>query len=252
MPIDPSALYREGFDARCAAACGDGAKRVSGEGLQGVITQGVDPDLQLLVEDDRAQGPLQDLLPVPATGTVRVLAAAARCEQLVAGDPRWTDNGPALAMVHPDLRALPEVSLPAGLRVVPVHRGDATGEGIPLRATLDLVRRATGRANPGLTSHLEGLPEDVTLLAAVDEQGEVRATGGSRTFGPFAYVFFVNTDPSWQRRGIGLAMTSLALVAARGRGADAACLDASEAGASIYRRLGFVEAGVLTQHHPHG
>lgn len=96
MPIDPSALYREGFDARCAAACGDGAKRVSGEGLQGVITQGVDPDLQLLVEDDRAQGPLQDLLPVPATGTVRVLAAA-RCEQLVAGDPRWTDNGPALA-----------------------------------------------------------------------------------------------------------------------------------------------------------
>ena len=47
-------------------------------------------------------------------------------------------------------------------------------------------------------------------------------------------------------------MTSPALVAARGRRGDAACLDASEAGASIYRRLGFVAAGVLTQHHPDG
>ena len=47
-------------------------------------------------------------------------------------------------------------------------------------------------------------------------------------------------------------MTSPALVAARGRGADAACLDASGAGASIDLRLGFVAAGVLTQHHPDG
>jgi len=54
-----------------------------------------------------------------------------------------------------------------------------------------------------------------------------------------ASVFFVNTDPGWRRRGIGQEMTAAALRAARQSGARRASLDASDAGRSIYSRLGF-------------
>ena len=52
-------------------------------------------------------------------------------------------------------------------------------------------------------------------------------------------MIFINTHPGWRRRGIGRAMTAAPLRAARAGGARRACLDASDAGAPIYQRLGF-------------
>jgi len=90
--------------------------------------------------------------------------------------------------------------------------------------------------------YLWSLPPAIRLFAAVDGEGAVRATSGSGTFGAFgafAAVIFVDTVPGWRGRGIGQAMTAAALRAAEDCGARQACLNATDAGLSIYRRLGF-------------
>jgi ribosomal protein S18 acetylase RimI-like enzyme len=93
---------------------------------------------------------------------------------------------------------------------------------------------------------LETVPA-IGLFAAVDGEGAVRATSGWGVFGTQASVIFVNTDPDWRGRGIGQAMTAAALRAAGDRGARQASLDATDAGRSIYRRLGFESAGRATR-----
>lgn len=90
-----------------------------------------------------------------------------------------------------------------------------------------------------LAGYLRSLSPAFRLLAAVDRDGAVRATSGVGVFGPRAAVVCVNTDPGWRSRGVGTAMTAAALGIARAAGAEQACLDASDAGSSIYRRLGF-------------
>jgi ribosomal protein S18 acetylase RimI-like enzyme len=103
-----------------------------------------------------------------------------------------------------------------------------------------------------LVTYLRSLPLGSRLLAAVDDGGMVRGTSGSRNFGPEAYVFFVNTDPGWRRRGVGLSMTAAALRSAAESGAVRATLDASGPGAPLYRRLGFTAVAQLTQFSPSG
>jgi len=75
----------------------------------------------------------------------------------------------------------------------------------------------------------------------------VRATSGSGAFGAEASVIFVNTQPDWRGRGIGQAMTVAALRVAQDHGARRASLDASAAGLSIYRRLGFETVSSTTR-----
>ena len=65
-------------------------------------------------------------------------------------------------------------------------------------------------------------------------------------FGAHADVLFVDTDPEWRRRGIGGTMTTAALQPAQRRGATQAGLDSSDAGLSLYRRLGFEPIGPAT------
>ena len=157
-------------------------------------------------------------------------------------------------MVCRDLRAVPRPSLPSGLALRPVCRvpEDAL-DGVPLSDAVAVAARAMPPgevSSAGLEAYLRSLPEGVRLFAAVDEGGVVRATSGSRTFGSAAYVFFVNTDPTWQRRGVGLAMTAAALGSAAAAGATQACLDASGAGVPLYQRLGFAALAGITQFNP--
>jgi ribosomal protein S18 acetylase RimI-like enzyme len=84
------------------------------------------------------------------------------------------------------------------------------------------------------------------FFAALDADGAVRATSASAVSGEDASVTFVNTDPAWRGRGIGTAMTALALRDARARGARRACLSATAAGQGIYARLGFSVAAFAT------
>jgi ribosomal protein S18 acetylase RimI-like enzyme len=241
--------YAAAFKARCAAADGPGTQRVDGLGIHGLVpVDGASPT-QLLVLDDRAFDVLAAVLPLASAGTVRVYEAAGRCAELLRRDPTWTPKA-VTAMVCRDLRTVPDPSLPTGLTLRPVCRvPEDPPDGVPLT---DAVA-AAGRAAPGevstaaLVTHLTSLPEGPRLFAAVDGDDTVRGTSGSRTFRSEAYVFFVNTDPGWRRRGVGLSMTAAALRSAVTAGATRASLDASGPGISLYRRLGFTAVAQLTQ-----
>lgn len=63
-----------------------------------------------------------------------------------------------------------------------------------------------------------------------------------------AGVYCVATLPQARRRGIGAAVTYAALADARALGYNMAVLGASELGEPVYRRLGFVACGGLTEY----
>lgn len=249
--LDPTAArYVAAFTSRYAAAAGPGVRLVDEPGLQGVVPLDGQTLTQLLVTDDGALDVLAGLLPALPPGTVRVLSVASRCSDLVTGHPLWKPKA-VTAMVCDDLAGLPEPVLPDTLTLHPVdHRRQEGRGGIPLVEAVATARRSIVDPSfdgDSLERYLGSLPADVRLFAAVDESGQVQATSGSRTFGEEAYVFFVNTDPRWRRRGVGLAMTATALRSARDQGARYATLDASGVAVPLYRRLGFDVAGELTQ-----
>lgn len=249
MPDAEPDAYAAAFDARCAAAEGPATQRVDGLGIHGLVANGESPT-QLLVLDDRAFDVLSAVLPLASAGTVRVHEAASRCAELLRWDRTWTPKA-VTAMVCSDLRTVPDHSLPTGLTLRPVCRvPEDPPDGVPLT---DAVA-AAGRAAPAgelstaaLFTYLRSLPAGPRLLATVDSDGTVRGTSGSRTFLSEAYVFFVNTDPGWRRRGVGLSMTASALRSAAESGATRASLDASGPGIPLYRQLGFTAVAQMTQ-----
>ena len=198
-------------------------------GVQGLASG---PPTRLLVLDDRAYDALAAALPDLGGGTITVAAAAVRCTELVAGAAGWRAVKPVTAMVCQDLATVPEVAIPCGLTLRPVQSVEDAAA-LAMRAAPTIQGPLSTFAD-----YLRSLEGAVQLLEAVDGDGSVRATAGTRV-GTEATVFFVNTDRGWQRRGIGRAMTAAALHAARALGATRACLDASEAGARIYLSLGF-------------
>jgi len=234
--------YRRAFVARCEPERKPGQPALDEPGICGLLPSAAHPSCRLLVTDDRAYDVLAAVLPDADAGRIGVFAAAARCAELIAGRPGWK-FGEATAMSCADLRSVPTLPLPAELTLRAVRRtaGEPPGD-VPLEAAVAAVLRA----NPGmdesldtLAGHLRSLPPPTRLLCALDEGGAVRATSGATTFGAEGHVFFVNTDPDWRGRGIGRAMTAAALHACRRAGARRASLDASDAGQSIYLRLGF-------------
>ncbi len=239
-------LYVAAFRARCAARRGAGQPLLDAPGVTGLLGSADRPVTRLLVTDDRARDTLAALLPDAEQAILTVLAAATRCTALLRR-PGWTAK-PLTAMVCPDLRAVPAPPLPAGLALRPVRRV-AGDDGVPLEAAVG----AALRANPSIVdppdafaAYLRSLP-GVRLLAAVDGGGVVRATSGTGVAGTVANAFFINTDPAWRGRGVAHAMTAAALRAAREAGARQGCLDATAAGFSIYRRLGFETLTRTTQ-----
>ncbi|MDX6265606.1 MAG: hypothetical protein QOD70_346 [Frankiales bacterium] len=154
-------------------------------------------------------------------------------------------------MVCSDLRAVPELSLPDGLTLRPVRRVlNDPPDHVPLADAVGAAKRAGEDGEVStveLLAHLSSLPEGTRLFAAVDDEGAVCGTSGSQASSTDAYVFFVNTVRNWRRLGVGLSMTATALRPALRLGASRACLDASGAGVPLYRRLGFMATGTMTQ-----
>jgi GNAT superfamily N-acetyltransferase len=140
-----------------------------------------------------------------------------------------------------DLQTVPPSRLPSELTLRPVRRlAGVAPDGVALEDAVAAILadpRIDDRPDV-FAGFVRSLPAAVRLFAAVGRDGAVRATSGSGAFGTEASVLFVNTDPEWRGRGIGQAMTAAALHAARDRGATRACLDATDAGLSIYPRLG--------------
>ncbi len=155
-------------------------------------------------------------------------------------------------MVLRDIQAVTGTALPDGLEFRAVDLvGSGAQDAVPLK---DAVAAAIA-SDPGITDsaermagYLSGLPSSVRLFAAVDEIGVARATSACHVFGEYAQVFFVSTEPTWRRRGIGGAMIRGALRSAASLGARRAFLHSTADGASLYESLGFEPAGLLTRY----
>jgi len=88
-----------------------------------------------------------------------------------------------------------------------------------------------------------------TFVASID--GEAAGSAGcelhrspyptviQETYRRFGYVWHVFVRPEFQKRGIGRALTETAIEYLRGIGCTTITLNASEAGAPLYRSLGF-------------
>lgn len=238
-------IYIAAFRARCDAARRPGQAIVGTPGLHGLVQSGDPPRIRLLVTDDRAYDVLSAQLVDRRAGLIDVFAAAKRCAGLLDGLPRWRAET-VTAMVCRDLQTVPAVSLSRELTIRPVRRlADDPPDGVPLTDAVAAAALADPRITDptALADYLQSLPPAMRLLVAVDSDGGVRATAGFGAFGTNASVIFVNTDPDWRGRGVGQAMTATALHAAKHSGARRAGLDATNAGLSIYVRLGF---GIVT------
>jgi predicted N-acetyltransferase YhbS len=77
------------------------------------------------------------------------------------------------------------------------------------------------------------------LMATMD--GAPVGVGGVTCYGPFAWLGLMAVDPALQRRGIGQALVEALIVSAHELGCEAVLLDASNTGAPVYARVGFVE-----------
>jgi GNAT superfamily N-acetyltransferase len=255
--VDPASvgLYVAGFLARCDAVRGSGQSWVDEPGVHGLLSSSGDPRTRLLVTDDRAYNVLGALLPGVQAGMIRVFATATRCTELVGGRLSWGSDA-VTAMVCHNLDDVPQAALPAALTLRPVRRlDDDAPAGVALQdavAAAKLAAPAVEASATALGELLRSLPRAFRLFAAVDDAGVVRATSGSGAFGAAADVVFVNTHPDWRGRGIGQAMTAVALRAARDRGACQAYLDASDAGVEIYLRLGFEAVTRVMRFHRSG
>lgn len=242
-------VYADGFRRRATVAAQCGGTLIDDPGLVGL--QQDDGRVNLLVIDDDALAPLTALLSVEPQGVIRVLPAASRSRALLRAQPRWATES-LTAMVYRDLAAVPDVPLPGcvSLRRVSLDPGGADGSVHLVAATALLVEPdpAAARVDPeAMAASLRAIRPAPRFYAAVDGSGAVRATSGCRVFGRDASIFFINTHQDWRRRGIGRSMTAAALREARRAGATCACLDATDAGTSIYLSVGFESAGPMAE-----
>ena len=210
-------------------------------GLRGVA------QVRLLVTDDSAYDELVADAALARWAVVIAFEEAARCKEFLRGEPGWKAVGTELAMVLPDIEAATDAPLPDGLefRTVPdsVSLLDA--------ATAAIASDPAITGSPeDVAGFLSGLPPSASVFAAVDGDGVAHATAASHVFGEYAQIFFVSTEPTWRRRGIGSAMTFGALRAAASRGARTAILHSTEIGVSVYAGLGFEPVGMVTRYAP--
>ena len=86
-------------------------------------------------------------------------------------------------------------------------------------------------------THVLALQPDGWFIASLD--GEPGGVGGVVNYGPFAYIGLVGVLPELQRRGIGRVLMEHLLAWLSDQQCPIALLEASQAGAPLYTRLGF-------------
>jgi GNAT superfamily N-acetyltransferase len=164
-------------------------------------------------------------------------------ERLLRGGLRYEGSAPAMAM---DLEDLPRGEAPpASLEILPVQDIETLQAFIGVLA--DEMGLPPGEPNPAARHHaalLEAIPptlgdEPVPLryLGLID--GRAVATSRIAIAAGVAGLYAVATLPDVRGRGIGRAMTLVALDAGRSIGLRIGVLQASDSGLPVYRRLGF-------------
>ncbi len=120
------------------------------------------------------------------------------------------------------------------LSIRPIREDDLTVVGEILDAAY-----GPGRERVRRVRRYRSLGEDTWLVALAD--GRAAGVAGAIDFGAYAYVGLVGVSPDNQRRGIARALMDSLLATLSERGCPTILLDASAAGAPLYRSLGFVE-----------
>lgn len=243
--------YVDAFGHRVRAAAKPGQQIIEEPGIVALLGTSAEAlDGRVLVVDDRALDVLSARLPVLSARVVTVFAGAVACQRLMEGQAGY-HRETSTAMVCDDLASVPDAQLCDGLTLRPVSREPSPP---PQAVHLQDAAAAALRADPGtapadsledFVDYLRSVPR-ARFVAAVDDDGVVRATAAATCWGDVAGVFFVDTDVAWRGRGIGTAMTAAALREAARSGARSAVLDSSASGLSIYRRLGFRAVGEVT------
>lgn len=163
--------------------------------------------------------------------------------RLVRAGLQYEGRAPAMAM---DLEALPrDEPLPPGLEIEPVCDEATLREFIEVLATEMGI--AEGEPNPAAAHHaalLEAIPptlagEPVPLRYVGRIDGRPVATSRIAVAAGVAGLYAVATLRPWRSRGIGRAMTIVALEAGRSIGLRIGVLQASDSGLPVYRRMGF-------------
>jgi GNAT superfamily N-acetyltransferase len=134
------------------------------------------------------------------------------------------------------------VAVVARIRSLEATDGDIARADVVLRAAF-----ATERSfEPRLRRYLAVQPDG---WLAAEEDGQLVGTVGVIDYGALAYVGLMAVRPDRQGRSIGRQLLGSALDWIAGRGIDCALLDASEDGARLYPRMGFVDAGPTQEFH---
>lgn len=248
--ISAQQFYIDSFIDTGITLGADPQHQAQAPGAYGWLTEPDSPGSpgRLLIVDDSAEAWLREHEQLLATCAVTLAAAAPRCTAVLEALEHVRED--AEAMIYRDLGAIPAFELPDGLTALPVRRAgeDLPAGSVPLE-TAAAACVAAGGAPPGMDSSQlaellqHGLPAASSVIAAVGDHDVVRGTAAGTAIGTHCAVMFVSTDPAWRGRGVATAMTARVLRAAASTGARTACLEATLAGRSIYRWLGFEDAG---------
>ncbi|MFF9623746.1 GNAT family N-acetyltransferase [Streptomyces griseosporeus] len=166
----------------------------------------------------------EDLLDEEARATLETAAEQAGLQYAFPGTGMAGDLLPVADPVHPDLTFV-RVTTDEQLRAYADL--NSRGYGFPLEAGRD-----------GLVGSALWKDEVYAYLALRD--GVPVACAGAIAADGRLFVVLVATDPQWQRRGYGEAVTRKALhEGARATGLTRATLHATVAGAPVYPRIGF-------------
>jgi ribosomal protein S18 acetylase RimI-like enzyme len=154
-------------------------------------------------------------------------------EGLIAGGAEPAGGMPVMAV---DVTTVADANAPADLQIVPVAGRDEMRKYVraysgPLEFEPDdlefIVDRELGFANP-----------DVIRLAG-HIGGETVGTCTLSLCAEVAGLYYIATDPEYQRRGIATALTLEALRITRESGRRIAVLTATSPGEPVYRNIGF-------------
>lgn len=148
---------------------------------------------------------------------------------------RHDDGPPGMAIDLDDLPSLPDPAL--DIRTVEDARDATTFAETMARGFGDLPEEGTRTMVGAMGLALPWRH----YLGVLDE--EAVATSTLFLGAGVAGVYNVATVPEARRRGIGAAMTRVALAEARAMGYRVGVLQSSDAGASVYRRMGFRDYG---------
>lgn len=166
----------------------------------------------------------EDLLDDEARSALEVAAERAGLQYAFPGTGMAGDLLPIPEPVHPDL-TFARVTTDEQLRAYADL--NSRGYGLPLEVGRDGLVGSTLWKNEvyAYLGMRDGVP--VACAATVEAEGRL-------------FVVLVATDPEWQRRGYGEAVTRKALYeGARATGLTRATLHATVAGAPVYPRIGF-------------